>query len=371
VLDDNSQPPAPQLPSQELVFWELGVACVTRQDARALIRYGLAGLVLTAALAWALYLVRSALLLVYISALVAIGLAPLAAAIERQPLYGRRRMPRWVAILIIYLGFLAGLVGLGVLVIPPLVMQARDLWTALPAMLERGQQWLIERGLLAREMSVSEAIAQAPVGGTDAVGAVVMAIWGFIGGIFGLFAILILAFYLLVDADNLVRLFVRLFPPAERPRVEDACRRVSHKLSAWLGGQLLLAGIIGTTAALGLFLLGVPYFYVLALIAGIGELIPIVGPLLAAVPAVAIAFTVSPALALAVAVFFVVQQQVENHVLVPKVMERQVGVSAVAVIVALLLGGTLLGVVGAILAVPTVAILQVLFEELVPEATRE
>jgi predicted PurR-regulated permease PerM len=344
---------------------------VTRDDPRALIRYALVGSVVTVALAWALYRIRGALLLVYISALVAIGLAPLAAAIERQTLYGRRRVPRWAAILIIYLCFLAVLVGLGVLVIPPLVMQARELWAALPGMLFGAQQWLMERGLLSRELSVREAIEQSPVGGTDAVGAVVAAIWGFVGGIFGLVAILILAFYLLLDGNNLVRLFVRLFPAAERPRVEDACRRVTHKVSAWLGGQLLLGGIIGTTAALGLFLMGVPYFYVLALIAGIGEMIPIVGPLLAAVPAVAIGFSVSPALALGVAVFFVLQQQVENHVLVPKIMERQVGVSAVAVIVALLLGGTLLGIVGAILAVPTVAVLQVLFQELVPEASRE
>jgi predicted PurR-regulated permease PerM len=263
------------------------------------------------------------------------------------------------------------LVGLAVLVIPPLVTQARDLWAALPGMVQRAQEWLIDRGLLGRELSVREAIQQAPVGGTDAVGALVAAIWGFVGGIFGLIAILILAFYLLLDADNLVRLFVRLFPTARRPRVEDACRRVTHKVSAWLGGQLLLGAIIGSTAAAGLFLMGVPYFYVLALIAGIGEMIPIVGPLLAAVPAVAVGFSVSPTLALGVMVFFILQQQVENHILVPKVMERQVGVSAVAVIVALLLGGTLLGVVGAILAVPTVAILQVLFEELVPEAARE
>jgi predicted PurR-regulated permease PerM len=183
--------------------------------------------------------------------------------------------------------------------------------------------------------------------------------------------ILILAFYLMVDAENFVRTFVRLFPRAERTRVEDACRRISTKVSAWLGGQLLLAGIIGGTAALGLFLMGVPYFYVLALIAGVGEMIPIVGPLLAAVPAILVAFTVSPALALGVAVFFFVQQQFENHVLVPKVMERQLGVSAAAVIVALLVGGTLLGVVGAILAIPTVAILQVIVEELMVEASPE
>lgn len=339
--------------------------------ARTLIRYTLAGAVLTAVLAWALYLARNALLLIYISALVAIGLAPLVEGIQRQRVPAVGRPPRWASILTIYLVLTAAVVGLGRLVIPPLVAQARELWSASPQMLSSGQQWLIDQGLLARELTFQEAVEQAPVGGTDAVGTVVGAVWGFIGGIFGLITILILTFYLLVDSENIVRTFVRLFPAAERPRVEDACRRVSTKVSAWLGGQLLLAAIIGGTAAVGLFLMGVPYFYVLALIAGIGEMIPIVGPLLAAVPAVAVGFTVSPAVALGVALFFFVQQQVENHVLVPKVMERQVGISAVVVIVALLLGGSVLGVVGATLAVPTAAIVQVLFEELVLENSAE
>jgi len=336
---------------------------------RALIRYTLAGLALTVAIVWALYLVRSALLLVYMSMLVAIGLAPLAGAIERYRLAGSRRMPRWAAILVIYLCFIGVLVGTAVMVIPPLIAQARELWSALPDMLHRGQLWLIDRGLLARELSLGEAVQQANgQGGSDAVGTVIGAVWGFFGGVFGLVTILILAFYLMLDAERFRRTFVRLFPRAERRRVEDACQRISAKVSAWLGGQLLLAAIIGGTAALGLFLMGVPYFYVLALIAAIGEMIPIVGPVIAAIPAIAVAFTVSPALALGVAVFFLVQQQFENHVLVPKVMERQVGVSAAAVIVALLIGGALLGVVGAILAVPTVAIVQVFFEEVMAEA---
>jgi predicted PurR-regulated permease PerM len=216
-------------------------------------------------------------------------------------------------------------------------------------------------------VSIGEAVQQAN-GQSDAVGTVIGAVWGFFGGVFGLVTILILAFYLMLDADRFRRTFVRLFPRPERRRVEDACQRISNKVSAWLGGQLLLAGIIGSTAALALFLMGVPYFYVLALIAGIGEMIPIVGPVIAAIPAIAVAFTVSPTLALGVTIFFLVQQQFENHVLVPKVMERQVGVSAAAVIVALLIGGALLGVVGAILAVPTVAIVQVFFEEVMPEA---
>ena len=114
-----------------------------------------------------------------------------------------------------------------------------------------------------------------------------------------------------------------------------------------------------TTSAIGLWLLGVPFFYVLALISAVGELIPVVGPILSAIPAIAVAATVSLKKVLLVLIFFVLQQQFENHVLVPKVMSRQVGVSAVTVIVALLIGGKLLGIVGAILAVPTAAILQV------------
>ena len=341
----------------------------TRTDnPRSLIRYALVGLALTFFLSWALYLVRDAVLLIYISAMIAIGLSPIVSAIQRRR--GRRaeRVPRWVAILIIYLGIIGAVVGVGLLLIPPLVDQARALWAAFPDMLHKAQLWLMERGLLSRELTVKEAVQQTPVN-TDAVGTVLSAVLAVVGGVFGLLTVLIITFYLLVDADSIVRTLQRLFPRPEQARVHDACRRVTTKVSAWLGGQLLLAAIIGSTAALGLWLLGVPYFYVLALVAAVGEMIPVIGPLIAAIPAILVAFTVSPAVALGVAIFFVIQQQVENHVLVPKIMERQVGVSAVIVIVSLLLGGSLLGIAGAILAVPTAAILQVLFEELVPEAT--
>jgi predicted PurR-regulated permease PerM len=320
---------------------------------------------------WLLYQVRGTLLLVYVAALIAIGISPLVEAIEHQRVFTRIRLPRWAAILSVYIVFIAVFVLIGVLIVPPLAKQAQDLVTNAPDLLHRGQQWLIERGILSREISISEAVQQAPVGGSDAVGTVVGAVLGFVGGLFGVVTIVIVAFYLLVDAENIVRAMVRLAPRHERARVNHAFHRVAEKVSAWLAGQLLLGAIIGTTAAIGLGIMGVPYFYVLALIAGVGELIPMIGPILAAIPAIAVAFSESPALAIAVAVFFVVQQQVENHVLVPRVMSRQVGVSAVVVIVALLIGGSLLGIVGAILAVPTAAILQVLLQELFVEASAD
>ena len=339
---------------------------------RALIRYTLVGLALTVFVAWALWEVRDALMLVYISALVAIGLSPVVNAIERKRLM-RQRVPRWAAILVIYLAIIGAVVAVGVLVIPPIVTQARGLAMELPRLLHQGQQWLIDHGLLTREISAQEAVRQTAgnSGAQDTVGLIVGAVFGFVGGIFGLITMLVLAFYLLVDSSGLVNVFVRLFPREKRAQVDDACRRVTNKVSAWLGGQLLLGGIIGSTAALGLYLMGVPFFYVLALIAGLGEMIPIVGPILSAVPAVAVALSVKPTLALGVIAFFFAQQQLENHLLVPKIMQRQVGISPVFVIIALLIGGSLLGVIGAILAVPTAAILQVVFEELMNGASAE
>ena len=330
---------------------------------RGLIRYALTALVVTVFIAWAIWEVRDALLLIYISALIAIGLSPLVGALERKRLL-RQRVPRWAAILVIYLCIIAVVVSLAAMVIPPIVTQARELAMELPRLLHNAQQWLINRGVLTREISAREAVQQTATStAQDTLGFVANAALGVIGGVFGLITVLVLAFYLLVDSTSLVLVFVRLFPREKRTQVEAACRRVTHKISAWLGGQLLLAAVIGSTAALGLFLLGVPFFWVLALIAGIGEMIPIVGPILSALPAIAVALSVRPTLALGVLLFFIGQQQLENHLLVPKIMQRQVGISPVFIIIALLIGGSLLGVMGAILAVPTAAILQVLFEE--------
>jgi predicted PurR-regulated permease PerM len=316
---------------------------------------------------WTAYQARHVLLLIYISGLLAVGFSPIVRLIERQEVLpiGTRRFPRWLAILVLYLVIIGALTGVGFLIVPPLVDQGRQLAAALPGMFDKAQEFLVTRGVLDHPLSVREAVERAPVGGsTDAVGTVFGTLVGFFGGVFGFLTILIVTFYLLVEADDLRSSMLRLFPADRRARAALASNHITVKVSAWLGGQLLLGAIIGLTTWIGLWVMGIPFYYVLALIAGIGELIPVVGPILAAIPALAVAGTVSWNKVLLVAIFFVIQQQVENHVLVPKIMSRQVGVSAVTVIIALLLGGNLLGIVGAILAVPTAAIIQVVFIEL-------
>jgi predicted PurR-regulated permease PerM len=337
-----------------------------------LIRYAIGMTALAVVLLWATYHVRDVLLLLYISGLFAIGFSPIVRAIERQRLLpvGSRRFPRWLAILLLYVIIVGSAVSLGMLMVPPLADQAQQLWGQKAQMFDQAQQFLHEHGLLSGEyLTLEEVVERAPEAAADAnvVSTVFGAVRGVLGGIVGFVTILIVTFYLLVDSWNLHRTFLRLFPASERPRIDAMTRVVTVRLSGWLGGQLLLAAIIGTTSAIGLWLIGIPFFYVLALISAIGELIPVVGPILSAIPAVAVAATVSYQKVIIVVIFFLVQQQLENHVLVPKVMSRQVGVSAVTVIVALLIGGKLLGIVGALLAVPTAAILHVLFMEMLEQ----
>jgi predicted PurR-regulated permease PerM len=336
-------------------------------ELRSLILWTIVVTIVAGFIAWCAYLVRGALLLIYVSGLLAIGFSPMVRWIQRRQGPGAR-VPRWLAILVIYVVILGFLTLVGFLIVPPLVSQARSLWAAAPRMFDQAQQYLIDRGVLHEHLTLHEAIERAPVtGGGQAAGAVAGAVVNVVGGIFGVVTILILTFYLLVDSDGIKRGFLRLFPARRRGRAATAAHTVTVKVSAWLGGQLLLATVIGTSSAIGLWALGVPYFYVLALISGVGEMIPVVGPVLAAIPAIAVAATISVKKMLLVILFFVVQQQIENHVLVPRIMSKQVGVSAATVIMALLIGGELLGILGAILAVPTAAIVLVVFNELAGE----
>ena len=337
------------------------------RDARRLVVFGVVVAIAGVLLTWMLFLVRSTLVTAYISGLLAMGISPLVRIIERQKMFAiGQRVPRWFAILMIYAAIIGALVGLGMAVIPPLIDQAEQLWRTLPDKLEQGQQWLMRIGVLRDPVTLREAVQQAP---TADAGNLASAAFGYlrnvVGGLFGIITILLLTFYMLVESRSLFSFFVRLFPVHERRRVALISNTVTQKVSAWLGGQLLLSFVIGMTSAIGLWAMGVPYFYVLALISAIGEMIPMVGPILAAIPAILVAATVSPGLAVGVAIFYIVQQQFENTILVPKVMGRQVGLNAVTVILALGIGSQLLGVIGAILSVPTAAILQVLFDELV------
>jgi predicted PurR-regulated permease PerM len=305
-------------------------------------------------------------MLIYVSALTAMGFSPLVRIIERPRAgNGARVVPRWLAILAIYLSIVGVIVILGLMVVPPLVAQAVSLWARAPTEFNKLQTWLLEHHMMTRRITLEQAVENAPSAGANAVGTMLIAISSLIGGVFGAFTILILSFYLLIEAQAMFDYLMRFVPAGHRAGVATAAREAVVKVSAWLRAQFVLAGVMGTFAAVGLWWLGVPYFYVIALVAAIGETIPVIGPVIGGITAVAVALTVSPKLAVTVGIYFLILHQLEANVLVPKIMERRVGVSPVAVIIALLIGGELYGLIGAILAIPTAAILSVAVEEIV------
>ncbi|MBL7155340.1 MAG: AI-2E family transporter, partial [Candidatus Portnoybacteria bacterium] len=164
-----------------------------------------------------------------------------------------------------------------------------------------------------------------------------------------------ISFYLAVQEKGAKRFLVSLTPNEHQSYLADLIERIESKIGGWLRGQLLLMFIIGCLTYIGLYFLGVKYALTLALVAALLEIIPYIGPILAAIPAVILAFFQSPFLALLVILLYIVIQQLENYIIVPQVMKRAVGLNPVVIIIVMLIGAKLAGLLGIILAVPVTA----------------
>lgn len=316
-------------------------------------KFGLVVLtLLLLALAWR---VRNVLILVFIAAILAGAIAP---AVRRVQLhvrrFTRRRIQRGTAVLLVFVPFVTLVVTLGALTIPQLVAQGEDLSRELPALLEEKLAvvpWIdVERV----ERSIRDWFSRIPLYAYLSTAAT---------AITSIIAILFMVGYMLVDAERLRNLVLVLFPADERSERRRTIRRISRRLSGWLGGQLILAAIVGFATFVTLLALRIPYAVPLALIAAIGEMVPVIGPIVGAIPAVSVALFQSDWQFWGVLIAAIVIQQVENYLLVPRLLGRKVSVSPLAVFIAFITGATLLGIVGALMAVPAVAIVQLVFEE--------
>lgn len=175
---------------------------------------------------------------------------------------------------------------------------------------------------------------------------------------------LAMGYYWLVAREETLALLLKLSPSEHRRQIKNIWNDIESALGAYVRGQTVLMATVGVFSFIVLFLLDVPYALPLAVIAAFTEIIPFVGPILGAIPAVLVALTVSPVTALLVIVLYTIFQQFESNVLVPKVMERSVGLNPLLVIIALIAGGVLYGPVGALLGIPVVGALQVLARHL-------
>jgi predicted PurR-regulated permease PerM len=302
---------------------------------------------------------RDVLVLIFIAAVIAAGIAPAVRRVRILWRYQfRRKLSRGTAVMIVYLPFLATVLLVGVLVVPRFIQDTRELGQRLPALVDQN----VLRPLEAYGVPVN--IIRSELSGVELPRSRVFAYMrNAVAAIASVFAVLFMVAYMLIDAERLRNLFLLVYPPEERGRRRRTLMRVAKRMSGWLSAQLLLSAIIGVSTFVGLVLLRVPYALPLAIIAAIGELIPVIGPTVGAVPALIIALLSSRWQFWSVLAFAFLLQKVENYLIVPRVMSRKVSISPLAVFVAFLVGASLLGLMGAIMAIPVAAITQVAFDE--------
>ena len=294
-----------------------------------------------------------------------------ATALEKPVhLLERRFVPRPLAILAVYLMIIGGIALPAVLIAPEIGNQAENFRAEAPAQLEELRaSWRTSRNPLLNgpgEQLLARGIALIENPSTDASvpRETAFNLLAGIGGlIFGILAVLVIAFYYLMEKTLLRQLVLLEIPAAGRERVNRVWDNVERKVGDWLRGQLTLCLIIGVTATLGYGILDVRFWPLLGLWAGITEIIPIVGPWLGGVPAVVIALTMSWNKAVLVIGFIVLLQLLENTILVPRVMRGAVGLTPLTVFVAILAGTEFMGFAGALLAIPVSAALQVILTD--------
>src|SRR3989344_5121790 len=184
------------------------------------------------------------------------------------------------------------------------------------------------------------------------------------GGALSAVLVLVISFYLAVEERGIENLLRVIIPREHEKYAISLWKRTQEKIGLWLQGQLILGIIVGVLVYLGLSILQVPYATTLAALAALLEIIPIFGPIMAAIPAAIIAFSVTPTLGLMVIGLYIIIQQFENHLIYPLVVTKIVGIPPIIVIVAILVGGELAGIIGFLLAVPLTTVLVELFNDL-------
>ncbi len=302
-----------------------------------------------------LYVIRDIIVILFVSIVLASAFDPWVDALQR------RKIPRTVGILLIYLILIGVIVSVFILLIPPITDQVKQIASSFPEYYEKFlasfvniQQFSQEHGLADNIQKALEGVNQSLQQVTGTIFSGVVKVFG---GFISFVVILVIVFYMTVEEKG-VKNFLRSFAPIKyQPYLTQKAIQIQEKMGFWLRGQLFLSGIIALTSFVGLSILGVKFALVLALVAGITELVPLVGPIIGAVPAVFFALVQSPVKALLVIILYIVIQQMENHIIVPKVMQRSVGLNPVVIIVAILIGAKLAGILGMLLAVPAATII--------------
>jgi predicted PurR-regulated permease PerM len=299
---------------------------------------------------WITYLILDIILLVFVAFIFMSALSPL---MDRLVSW---RCPKPLAIALLFLAVIGTISGLITIGLSPLVSQTSSLSHRLAETLSGLlQSTNLDRSIIYNQLNTAS---------SQLVGYSLTAFQNLISFI----SVIVITFYLLLDKREMEGKVASLFV-GQRSKVNRILVVIEEKLGAWLRGQLALSLIIGVVTYIGLLALGIEYALPLAILAGLMEVVPVIGPIIAAIPAVLIALTVSPVFAGLVGGFYLAVQQLENHLIVPQVMKRAVGINPLFVILAVSVGGRLLGIGGALLAVPIAVVIQVLVKEILQDDT--
>ncbi|HEU5438054.1 MAG TPA: AI-2E family transporter [Ktedonobacterales bacterium] len=306
----------------------------------------------------------------FIAIILAEGLRPLVDALYR------RRMPRALAVLLIFLGIIAVLSGLAYLLIQPLLDQIAAFIAALPAYVVQAQRLLTQLQELASgnpQIASGVQLIEDQMGSLLSQGVPLLLQAPLAVGdiVFNGLLVLVLTFLWLTSIQRLRPFVLGLLPGSAQPTADAVISDIGRKLGGYFRGVLVNMVVIGTLSGLGLWALGVPYPALLGVLAGLTEIIPFLGPWISGAVAVTVAaLAVDPLKAGQVVILFMALQQIEGNTLLPIVMNRTVELNPLLIVVAVLLGGALFGLAGSVLAVPLAAVVEVFIMRVLAPAAR-
>jgi predicted PurR-regulated permease PerM len=311
-----------------------------------------------------IYLLRTPITWLVIAAFLAIALAGPVNFLQRH-------MKRGLAIALVYLTLLAIPIGLGALLLPPIVNQISDVATNAPSYVTDVEDYVHKNKTLNDlndkydiTQKLNEEAAKLPSKAGDAAGVLRDIGFGLVSSIFAGVTILILSIFMVASGPRWIESFIRMQRPEHAERIERTLRKIANAVGNYVGGALLQATIAGLAAFTMLTILGVPFAGPLAVVIFVADLIPVVGATIGAVfVAIVAAFVNFPVALIVWVIFAIVYQQVENYLIQPQIQKRATKIEAFIVLVAVLFGSTLFGILGAILAIPAAASIQIAVHE--------
>lgn len=295
-------------------------------------------------LLWIVLKIIDIILLFFVAFIFMSALSPLVNRLTKL------RVPRILAVLLVFLAVLALIIGLFAIGLTPLITQTSNLTQKLIDVTDTLlQAHIIDQSVIKQQLSGFSG---------DLVNVTVDIVKNFIA----LVSVMVITIYMMLDRQKIEDYGTSFFG-SRQEQAQLLLRRIEDKLGAWLRGQIILSFVIGICVYIGLTIFGVEFALPLAILAGLLEVVPVIGPIISAIPAVLIALTVSPIFAALIAGFYIAIQQLEGHLVVPQVMKRAVGLNPLLVILAVSVGSRLLGIGGALLAVPIAVVIQLIIQE--------